>query len=209
MEPRIDDEPQILHLGLLDESLLMRQRYHRSEDIWNEPTPRCDYGPWPYAPFAFKWVRVPSSKSRPSGMALIHYREQLVRMQPDQIVWQPYKADFGHLPDFCVAGRDTNKLPCVEGTIGRGAVVNQEVFEVSIPLDLMVGTSEALFDFIAAELAKFVDQEGPDFQLPPGRQRELGFTFSFPVMQTSIASGNLIMWTKSFSIRLSSFIFTY
>ncbi|XP_075666201.1 hexokinase-1-like [Castanea sativa] len=84
--------------------------------------------------------------------------------------------------------------------LGGGAVVNQEVSEVSIPLDLMVGTSEALFDFIAAELAKFVDQEGPDFQLPPGRQRELGFTFSFPVMQTSIASGNLIKWTKGFSI---------
>ncbi|KAF3945570.1 hypothetical protein CMV_028069, partial [Castanea mollissima] len=122
MEPRIDDEPQILHPGPIDESLLMRQQYHRLEDIWNgeywawarlpflcpriEPPPGCDYGPWPYAPLAFKWVRVPSSKSRPSGMALIHYREQLVRMQPDQIMWQPYEADFGHLPDFCVAGRD-------------------------------------------------------------------------------------------------------
>ncbi|KAF3945977.1 hypothetical protein CMV_027703, partial [Castanea mollissima] len=72
-----------------------------------EPPPGCDYGPWPKAPLAFKWVRVPSPKSRPSGTALIHYREQLVRMQPDQIIWQPYEADFGHLPDFCVAGRDT------------------------------------------------------------------------------------------------------
>ncbi|XP_075655137.1 serine/threonine-protein phosphatase 7 long form homolog [Castanea sativa] len=54
-----------------------------------------------------QWVRVPSSKSRPSGMALIHYYEQLVRLQLDQIVWQPYEVDFGHLPDFCVSGRDT------------------------------------------------------------------------------------------------------
>lgn len=59
---------------------------------------------------------------------------------------------------------------------------------------------QALFDYIAAELAKFVDQEGQDFQLPPGRQRELGFTFSFPVMQSSIDSGTLIKWTKGFSI---------
>ena len=22
-------------------------------------------------------------------------------------MWQPYEADFGHLPDFCVVGRDT------------------------------------------------------------------------------------------------------
>lgn len=59
---------------------------------------------------------------------------------------------------------------------------------------------QALFDYIAAELAKFVAQENQDFQVPPGRRRELGFTFSFPVMQTSIASGNLIKWTKGFSI---------
>ena len=59
---------------------------------------------------------------------------------------------------------------------------------------------QALFDYIAAELAKFVAQEGQDFQLPPGRQRELGFTFSFPVMQSSIDSGTLIRWTKGFSI---------
>lgn len=59
---------------------------------------------------------------------------------------------------------------------------------------------QALFDYIAAELAKFVNEESQDFQVPPGRKRELGFTFSFPVMQTSIASGNLIKWTKGFNI---------
>lgn len=59
---------------------------------------------------------------------------------------------------------------------------------------------QELFDFIAAELSKFVAQEGDRFHLPPGRQRELGFTFSFPVMQLSIASGNLMRWTKGFSI---------
>ncbi|XWS16283.1 hypothetical protein CRYUN_Cryun34aG0072000 [Craigia yunnanensis] len=58
----------------------------------------------------------------------------------------------------------------------------------------------ALFDYVAAELAKFVAQEGTDFQFTPGRQRELDFTFSFPVMQSSIASGTLLRWTKGFSI---------
>lgn len=81
-----------------------------------------------------------------------------------------------------------------------GGLENQEFAEVSIPPHLMVGTSDALFDYIAAELAKFVAQEGPDFTLPPGRRRELGFTFSFPVLQTSISSGTLIKWTKGFSI---------
>ncbi|BFG39830.1 hypothetical protein CerSpe_261040 [Prunus speciosa] len=79
-------------------------------------------------------------------------------------------------------------------------VVKQEFDEVSIPPNLMTGTSEALFDFIAETLAKFVDTEGEGFHPAPGRQRELGFTFSFPVWQTSIASGTLIKWTKGFNI---------
>ncbi|KAJ0977428.1 hypothetical protein J5N97_012902 [Dioscorea zingiberensis] len=79
-------------------------------------------------------------------------------------------------------------------------VVKEESKEVSIPPHLMVGSSDELFDFIAAELAKFVASEGEGFHLSVGRQRELGFTFSFPVRQTSIASGTLIKWTKGFSI---------
>ncbi|KMT03209.1 hypothetical protein BVRB_8g197580 [Beta vulgaris subsp. vulgaris] len=79
-------------------------------------------------------------------------------------------------------------------------VVQQEFDEVSIPPELMVGTSEELFDYIAAALAKFVATEGEGLHPEPNRQRELGFTFSFPVKQTSIASGTLIRWTKGFSI---------
>ncbi|RLM98478.1 hexokinase-5 [Panicum miliaceum] len=79
-------------------------------------------------------------------------------------------------------------------------VVKQQYEEVSIPPHLMVGSSMELFDFIAAALAKFVDTEAEDFHLPEGRQRELGFTFSFPVNQISISSGTLIKWTKGFSV---------
>ncbi|KAJ6823013.1 hexokinase-2-like [Iris pallida] len=82
----------------------------------------------------------------------------------------------------------------------EGRVIKQEAVEVSIPPYLMVGSSHELFDFIAAELAKFVASEGEDYHLSTGRQRELGFTFSFPVRQTSIASGSLSKWTKGFSI---------
>lgn len=64
----------------------------------------------------------------------------------------------------------------------------------------MSRSSHELFDFIATALAKFVASEGEDCHLPEGTQRELGFTFSFPVKQTSISSGTLIKWTKSFAI---------
>ncbi|CAA0814685.1 Hexokinase-1 [Striga hermonthica] len=83
----------------------------------------------------------------------------------------------------------------------EGGIVHQEFTEASIPPELMCGTSDALFDYIAEKLAKFVNEEEQIFhdQLP-GRQRELGFTFSFPVMQNSINSGTIIRWTKGFSI---------
>lgn len=84
---------------------------------------------------------------------------------------------------------------------GNGGILGQEFAEASIPPELMVGESDALFDYIAAELAKFITEEESKYHPPPGRQRELGFTFSFPVMQTSINSGNLIRWTKGFSIK--------
>ena len=35
MEPRIDEEPEIVRPGPEDPSLLTQQRIHRSEDIWN------------------------------------------------------------------------------------------------------------------------------------------------------------------------------
>lgn len=82
----------------------------------------------------------------------------------------------------------------------EGQVVDQEFEEVSIPASLMSGTTEQLFDYIASELATFVAKEGENFHQLPGHQRELGFTFSFPVEHSSIASGTLIKWTKGFSI---------
>ncbi|XP_019156544.1 PREDICTED: hexokinase-2, chloroplastic-like isoform X1 [Ipomoea nil] len=71
--------------------------------------------------------------------------------------------------------------------------------QVAIPPELMCGTSEELFDFIASALAKFAE-EGGKFHLPLGRAREIGFAFSFPVRQTSINSGVLIKWTKGFTV---------
>lgn len=82
----------------------------------------------------------------------------------------------------------------------EGGVVQQEFEEVSIPPELMVASSEKLFDFIVEALAKFVATEGEGLHAEPHKQRELGFTFSFPVKQTSIASGSLIRWTKGFKI---------
>ncbi|KAJ0524133.1 putative hexokinase [Helianthus annuus] len=84
--------------------------------------------------------------------------------------------------------------------LGEVDNVKKEFEEVSIPPNLMIGKCEDLFDFIARELAKFVATEGENMQIPAGTQRELGFTFSFPVKQSSIAGGTLVRWTKGFNI---------
>ncbi|CAH8367817.1 unnamed protein product [Eruca vesicaria subsp. sativa] len=80
-------------------------------------------------------------------------------------------------------------------------VVATKSDQLSIPQTLMIGTSEELFGFIASKLAEFVAKEEPGrFPLEQGRKREIGFTFSFPVNQTSIDSGTLIKWTKGFNV---------
>lgn len=79
-------------------------------------------------------------------------------------------------------------------------VIATEFEQVTIPQELMFGTSEELFDFIACGLANFAKKEGGKFHLPSGRKREIGFTFSFPVKQTSIDSGILMKWTKGFAV---------
>lgn len=60
---------------------------------------------------------------------------------------------------------------------------------------------QELFGFIASNLANFVAKEKPGrFRLEKGKKREIGFTFSFPVNQTSVDSGTLIKWTKGFKV---------
>lgn len=77
---------------------------------------------------------------------------------------------------------------------------DQEYQEVSIPQELMLGKHDELFDFIAGKLAEFVSKESDEYHPVRGRKRELGFTFSFPIMQTSIDAGTLIEWTKGFAV---------
>ncbi|KAG4966605.1 hypothetical protein JHK85_041580 [Glycine max] len=79
-------------------------------------------------------------------------------------------------------------------------VIATEFDQVSIPQQLMFATSHELFDFIASGLAKFASKEDDRFHISPGRKGEIGFTFSFPVKQTSIDSGILIKWTKGFAV---------
>ncbi|RZC87098.1 hypothetical protein C5167_042028 [Papaver somniferum] len=69
-----------------------------------------------------------------------------------------------------------------------------------IPAELKTGTSKELFGFIALGLRELVNWEFEAFGIQKDTKREIGFTFSFPVEQTSINKGTLIEWTKEFNI---------
>ncbi|GKU93985.1 hypothetical protein SLEP1_g7532 [Rubroshorea leprosula] len=81
----------------------------------------------------------------------------------------------------------------------RSPNLDQDVESQPIPEHLKNGTMEDLFDFIASSLQQFSERKengSGQSQL----MRELGFTFSFPMKQTSVSSGILIKWTKGFAI---------
>ena len=80
---------------------------------------------------------------------------------------------------------------------GKG---NSEVLAVSkfaIKKKDMQGSGEQLFDFIAASIEEFLTENNID----RSKSYDLAFTFSFPVEQTNIAAGKLIVWTKGFTAK--------
>ncbi|KAJ8005836.1 hypothetical protein DPEC_G00122050 [Dallia pectoralis] len=63
----------------------------------------------------------------------------------------------------------------------------------AIPEELMRGCGSELFDHIAECLANFLEKMGIKNQKLP-----LGFTFSFPCLQTKLDESFLVSWTKGF-----------
>lgn len=72
--------------------------------------------------------------------------------------------------------------------------MEQEIFECS--KELMTGSGEKLFDYIANCLNSFVISKEIDSKTC---SMPLGFTFSFPMSQSGIDSGILVKWTKGFT----------
>ena len=85
--------------------------------------------------------------------------------------------------------------------------------KVAVPPALQTAkTSTELFGFIADHLKNFLDQHHPEHcEKEPHNKDEwfrLGFTFSFPVIQTKINVGKLMRWTKGFQIEVWSLHFS-
>lgn len=78
---------------------------------------------------------------------------------------------------------------------GKGNASVPAASKFAIPQKDMQGTGVALFDFIADCIDAFLTENHVDIS----ETYDLAFTFSFPVEQTGIAAGKLIVWTKGFT----------
>jgi len=95
----------------------------------------------------------------------------------------------------------TNFRVCSVSLQGDGKYhITQE--KVTIPKELMVGTSKMLFSFLSQRVKDFLAKHhGVHFLEDKEHHFKMGFTFSFPVEQKAIDEGYLIRWTKGFDIR--------
>ncbi|KAK4762877.1 hypothetical protein SAY86_008645 [Trapa natans] len=82
----------------------------------------------------------------------------------------------------------------------RSSILAHEVERYPIPEHLLISRSEGLFDFIASVFKQFVERNKNGSECSLDKRRDLGFTFSFPVKQTTVSSGILMKWTKGFAI---------
>lgn len=78
---------------------------------------------------------------------------------------------------------------------GAGKIIKLGERKFILEKKYIKGSGRELFDFIAGCIKDFIDKQNP--LLP--QSRDIGFTFSFPVKQTGVASGTLLHWTKGFS----------
>ncbi|XP_004701445.1 hexokinase HKDC1 [Echinops telfairi] len=114
-----------------------------------------------------------------------------VKMLPTYVCGLPDGTEKGKFLALDLGGTNFRVL-LVKFRKGRSSVrMYNKIF--AIPLEIMQGTGEELFDHIVQCIADFLDYMGLK-----GAQLPLGFTFSFPCRQTSIDKGILVEWTKGF-----------
>ncbi|KAF2979132.1 hypothetical protein EK904_007124, partial [Melospiza melodia maxima] len=115
-----------------------------------------------------------------------------VKMLPTYVCGMPDGTEKGKFLALDLGGTNFRVL-LVKIKSGRRRSVQMYNKIFAIPLEIMQGTGEELFDHIVQCIADFLDYMGIK-----GARLPLGFTFSFPCRQTSIDKGTLVGWTKGF-----------
>ncbi|ORZ04639.1 hexokinase-domain-containing protein [Absidia repens] len=114
-----------------------------------------------------------------------------VAMIPSFVSGRPTGQEKGQYLALDLGG--TNLRVCQVALLGDGQyTLHQQKYVVSDQLKL--GDMRHLCDFIADCVDDFISEHGDQHTT-----LDLGFTFSFPILQTSINSGELKQWTKGFA----------
>ncbi|XP_068815889.1 hexokinase-3 isoform X2 [Struthio camelus] len=114
-----------------------------------------------------------------------------VRMLPTYVCGTPDGTERGDFLALDLGG--TNFRVLVVHLAQDGIHMVSEIYV--IPLAVMQGTSEALFDHIIDCIVDFQQKQGLT-----GQRLPLGFTFSFPCQQLGLDKAVLLSWTKGFSV---------
>ncbi|XP_053805168.1 hexokinase HKDC1-like isoform X3 [Vidua chalybeata] len=115
-----------------------------------------------------------------------------VKMLPTYVCGTPDGTEKGKFLALDLGGTNFRVL-LVKIKSGRRRSVQMYNKIFAIPLEIMQGTGEELFDHIVQCIADFLEYMGIR-----GARLPLGFTFSFPCRQASIDKGTLVGWTKGF-----------
>ncbi|XP_040429761.1 hexokinase-3 isoform X3 [Cygnus olor] len=126
------------------------------------------------------------------GLSQETHAQAAVRMLPTFICSTPDGTEKGDLMvvELCQSHVRTLFVTLL-GDGNQSPQLTYKIFEM--PADMLQGTGEALFDFIAQCVHKFLEEIGtPQHRLP------LGFVFPFSCRQTGLGKAELISWSKGF-----------
>ncbi|XP_060728856.1 hexokinase HKDC1 [Tachysurus vachellii] len=115
-----------------------------------------------------------------------------VKMLPTYVFRTPDGTETGKFLALDLGGTNFRVLVVkIRNGIRKSVRMYNKIY--AIPLEIMQGTGEELFDHIVHCISDFMDYMGMKNTCLP-----LGFTFSFPCRQTGIDKGILVSWTKGF-----------
>ncbi|KAI5617445.1 putative hexokinase HKDC1 [Silurus asotus] len=115
-----------------------------------------------------------------------------VKMLPSYVYRTPDGTETGKFLALDLGGTNFRVLVVkIRSGIRKSVRMYNKIY--AIPLEIMQGTGEELFDHIVHCISDFLDYMGMKNTCLP-----LGFTFSFPCKQTGIDKGILVSWTKGF-----------
>ncbi|XP_040200337.1 hexokinase-3 isoform X1 [Rana temporaria] len=124
------------------------------------------------------------------GLQVNPEKQSTLKMLPTYVRSTPDGTECG---DFMVLDLGGSKFRILKVKLSRASGVEMDNEEFDISEEIRTGTGERLFDHVADCLGRFLQHRNLSESVFP-----LGFTFSFPCVQSQLDKSVLISWTKGF-----------